>query len=100
MYLALEHKPDNGGEIHNLAKVALAIMFRLKICKKCHGIECLAGNTADDSQDKVGDKVDNAKNLGRVTEVFVELAWPYLNTGRLVTVDKYFASVKCTLVPT
>jgi hypothetical protein len=31
MYLALERKPDNGGEIQNLADVASGIMLHLKV---------------------------------------------------------------------
>jgi hypothetical protein len=33
MYLTLEHKPDNGGEIQNLADVASGIMLHLKVVK-------------------------------------------------------------------
>ena len=32
-YIAMERKPDNGGEIQNLADVASGIMLQLKIVK-------------------------------------------------------------------
>ncbi len=46
MHLALERKPDNGGEIQNLADVASGIMLRLKIVKSAKEEKAIAaGNT-------------------------------------------------------
>jgi len=97
MYLALKHKSDNGGEIQNLANVALGIILQLKIVKSTVEEKALASDAADNAQDKARDDADDAKKLGKGTEVFLELTEPYFSTGRLVTVDVYFTSIECTL---
>lgn len=48
MYLALECKPDNGGEIQNLTEVASGIMLRLKIVKSAKVEKAIAAGNTDD----------------------------------------------------
>ena len=45
-YAAIERKPDNGGEIQNLADVAAGIMLRLKIVKSAAEEEAIAAAAA------------------------------------------------------
>ena len=48
MYLALERKPDNGGEIQNHADVASGIMIHLKVVKKANEEKAIAASAAAD----------------------------------------------------
>ena len=49
MYLALERKPDNGGEIQNLADVASGIMLHLKVVKSANEEKAIAAAAAADA---------------------------------------------------
>jgi len=49
MYLALEHKPDNGGESQNLADVALGIMLHLKVVKSANKEKAITASAATDA---------------------------------------------------
>ncbi len=46
MYLALEHKPDNDGEIQNLTNIALGIILCLKVMKSANKEKAIAAATA------------------------------------------------------
>jgi len=83
MYLALEHKPDNGGEIQNLADVASGIMLHLKVVKSANEEKAIAAAAAD--------------KAGKGTQVLLELTEPWHHSGRLVNANAYFALVEVAL---
>jgi hypothetical protein len=95
MYLALERKPDNGGEIQNLADVSSGIMLGLKVVKSATEEKAIIAEdvaaSADDNDDCI------AGNLGKGTQVLLELTELWHYSGRLVTADAYFASVEAAL---
>jgi len=49
MYLALERKPGNGGEIQNLADFAAGIMLHLKVVKSANEEKAIAAAAAADT---------------------------------------------------
>jgi hypothetical protein len=59
MYLALEHKPNNGGKIQNLANVALGIMLHFKVVKSATKEKATTTATATGA-----DKSDDTANEG------------------------------------
>jgi hypothetical protein len=93
IYLALEHKPDNGGEIQNLANITLGIMLRLKVVKRAIEEKGIAATTATGMDDN-----NNATNEGeKGMQVLLELMEPWHHSSRLVTANAYFASLKAAL---
>jgi hypothetical protein len=94
MYLALEHKPNNGGKIQNLASVASGIMLHLKVVKSAKEEKAISTNAAAANKDK-DDGNDDSTNKGRKgTWVLLELKEPWHHSGRVVTANAYFASVE------
>ena len=87
--LALKRKPDNGGEIQNLADVSSGIMLRLKIVKSTAEEKAVSAAAADDDI--------TANKGGKGTQVLLELTEPWHHSDRLVTGDAYFASVEAAL---
>ncbi len=90
-YAAIERKPDNGGEIQNLADVASGIMLRLKIVKSAAKEEAIAAAATANEDD---DEDVAANEGGKGTRVLSELVAPWRDSGHLVTADAYFASVE------
>ena len=77
MYVAIDRKPENGGEIQNICDGKSGVMMQLKVVK-----------AADP------DAPSNGHLHG--TNVLVELLQPWHNTlRRLVCADSYFASFDC-----
>jgi hypothetical protein len=94
MCLALKRKPDNGGKIQNLANVASGIMLHLKVVKSAKEEKAISTNATATNEDK-DDSNDNAADKGgKVTRVLLELMEPWHHSGRVITADAYFASVK------
>jgi len=93
-YAAIERKPDNGGEIQNLADVASEIMLRLKIVKSTAEEEAIAAAAAADEDDDEDVATDKG---GKGTRVLSELVAPWRDSGRLVTADAYFTSVEAAV---
>jgi hypothetical protein len=92
-YAAIKRKPDNGTEIQNLADVASGIMLRLKVIKSAAEEEAIATAAANEDDNK-----DVAANKGgKGTRVLLELVHPWQDSGRPVTADAFFASVKVAL---
>jgi hypothetical protein len=87
MYLALERKPDNSGEIQNLADVALGIMFHLKVVKSANEEKAIAVAAAADAITD-DDDIAAADEAEKGTQV-----WHH--SGRLVTADAYFGIWYC-----
>jgi hypothetical protein len=94
MYLALERKPDNGGEIQNLAVVASGIMLHLKVVKLAKEEKAISTNAAAANEDEVDGNNDAANEGGKGTRVLLKLTEPWHHSGRVVSADTYFASVK------
>ncbi|KAL3775660.1 hypothetical protein ACHAW5_008130 [Stephanodiscus triporus] len=92
-YSAIERKPDNDGEIQNLADVVSGIMLRLKIVKSMAEEEANAAAAAneDDNKDVA------AEEGGKGMRVLLELVHPWQDSGCLVTADAYFASIEAAL---
>ena len=78
MYVAMDRKPDNGGEIHNAACRWSVIMMRLRIVKS--------------SKNKKEYK-DDEYNLPHGTKVLKELVIPWANMDKTVCAYSYSASV-------
>ena len=95
MYLALECKPSNGGEIQNLADIALGIMLHLKIVKSANKEKAIASAAANAIV--ADNNIAAANKGGNGTQVLLELTEPWHHYGRLVTTSAYFASVKAAL---
>ena len=95
MYLALECKPSNGGEIQNLADIALGIMLHLKIVKSANKEKAIASAAANAIV--ADNNIAAANKGGNGTQVLLELTEPWHHYGRLVTASAYFASVKAAL---
>jgi len=93
-YAAIERKPDNGGEIQNLADVASEIMLRLKIVKSAAKEEVIAAVAAADEDD---DEDVATGEGGKGTRVLSELVAPWRDSGRLITADAYLASVEAAV---
>jgi hypothetical protein len=96
MYLALERKPDNGGEIQNLADVASGIMLHLKVVKSANEEKAIAVAAAADAIAS-DDDIAAADKAGKGTQVLLELTEQWHHSGRLVTADAYFALVEAAL---
>jgi hypothetical protein len=71
-YAVIECKPDNGGEIQNLADLVSGIMLRLKIVKSTAKEEAIAATTADEDDDEDA----AADEAGKGTRVLLELVHP------------------------
>jgi hypothetical protein len=97
MYLALERKPNNSGEIQNLADVASGIMLRLKVVKSANEEKVNSTDAAAANKDKDNCNNDATNEGGEGTQVLVELTEPWHDTGRVITADAYFASVEAAL---
>jgi hypothetical protein len=94
-YAAIKRKPNNGGEIQNLADAASVIMLRLKIVKSTAKEEAIATASATTA---VANNDDVAANKGgKGTRVLLELVHLWRDSGCLVTADTYFPSVEGTL---
>jgi len=100
MYFALESKPDNGGEIQNLADVTSGIMLHLKVVKSANEEKGIAASAAADAIAAAAAKdndITAANKAGKGTQVLLELTEPCHHSGRLVTAEAYFASVEAAL---
>ena len=101
MYLALECKPDNGGEIQNLADVASGIMLHLKVVKSANEEKAIAASTAADAIAAAtaadDDDIAAADKAGKGTQVLLELTKPWHHSGHVVTAVAYFASMEAVL---
>jgi hypothetical protein len=100
MYLALERKPDNGGEIQNLADVASGIILHLKVVKSANEEKAIAASAVADAIAAAADNDDDiaaADEAGKGTQVLLELTELWHHSGCLVTADAYFASVEAAL---
>jgi hypothetical protein len=71
MYLALERKPDNGGEIQNLANVASGIMLHLKVVKSANEEKAIAAATAADAIADDDDQ-DNTTHQSHNNIIFIK----------------------------
>ena len=100
MYLALERKPDNGGEIQNLADIPSGIMLHLKVVKSANEEKAIAASAAADAitaATTADDDIAAADKAEKGTQVLLELTEPWHHSGRLVTADAYVASVEAAL---
>ena len=89
MYLALEHKPNNSGEIQNLPDITSGIMLRLRIVKSAAKEKAIASTAAND---------DVAANEGgKGMQVLLKLTEPWYHSNCLIMGDKYFAFVEAVL---
>ena len=88
MYLALERKPDNGGEIQNLADIALRIMMRLKIFKSANEEKAIAAAAAADAI-AADNNIAAADDSRKGTQVLLELMELWHHSSRLVTANAY-----------
>jgi hypothetical protein len=70
IYLALERKPDNGGEIQNLADVASGIMLHLKVVKSANEEKAIAVAAAADAIAD-DDDITAADEAGKGTQVLL-----------------------------
>ncbi len=86
MYLALERKPDNGGEIQNLADITSGIMLHLKVVKSTNKEKATAAAAAANAIAD-NDKIATANKAGKGTQVLLELTEPWHHSGCLVTAD-------------
>ena len=71
MYLALECKPDNGGEIQNLADVVSGIMLHLKVVKSANEEKAIAAATAADAIADDDDQ-DNTTHQSHNNIIFIK----------------------------
>ena len=94
-YSAIECKPDNGGEIQNLADVASGIMLYLKVVKSNAEEEAITAASVAAAAAATDDVAANEGGNG--TRVLSELLVNYHDSGRLVTGDAYFASVEAAV---
>jgi hypothetical protein len=94
MYLALERKPDNSGEIQNLADVASGIMLHLKVVKLVKEEKAISTDAAAANQDKDDGNDNTANKGGKGTRVLLELTEPWHHSGRVITADAYFAFIE------
>ena len=100
MYLVLKGKPDNSGEIQNLANVASGIMLHLKVVKSTNEEKAITAAAAADAIATAAANNNNiaaANKAGKGTQVLVELKEPWHHSDRLVTANAYFASVEMAL---
>ena len=101
MYLALERKPDNGGEIQNLADIPSGIMLHLKVVKSANEEKAIAASTAADAIAAAAaaddDDIAAADKAGKGTQVLLELTKPWHHSGHVVTAVAYFASMEAVL---
>ena len=74
MYLALEHKPDNRGEIQNIANISSRIMLHLKVVKSANEENVIAAAATDAIADD--DNIAAADKAGKGTKVLLELTEP------------------------
>jgi hypothetical protein len=82
MYVAIDRKPENGCEIQNSCCATSGVMLRLRIVKsKVAEFEASAATA-----------LDHTVNHG--TAIIKELVKPWMNSGRVVVADSYFASVQ------
>jgi hypothetical protein len=94
MYLALECKPNNGGEIQNLAVIASGIVLHLKLVKSANEEKVIAASATADAiaaATTADNYITAANKAGKRTQVLLELTEPYHHSGRLVTAISYFA---------
>jgi hypothetical protein len=94
MYLALKRRPDNGGEIQNLANVASGIMLHLKVVKLVKEEKAISTNAAAANEDEDNGNDDAADKGGKGTRVLLELTEPWHHSSRVITADGYFASIE------
>jgi hypothetical protein len=80
MYVAIDRKPENGGEIQNSACGWSTIMMRLKIVK-----------TAE--EEAMHTIMDEHLGMLHGTKVLISLVQPWLGSVHTVCGDSYFASV-------
>ncbi len=92
--LALERKPNNGGKIQNLANVASGIVLHLKVVKSAKEEKAISTNATAANEDKDDSNKDATDGGGKGTRVLFELTEPRHHSGRIVTANAYFASVK------
>ena len=81
MYLALECKPDNIGEIQNLADVASGIMLHLKVVKSANEEKAIAASAAADAIAAAAaddNDIATADKVGKGTHLLLELTEPVL----------------------
>ena len=100
MNLALECKPNNGGEIQNLAIITSGIMLHLKLVKSANEEKVIAASATADAiaaAAAANNYIAAANKAGKRTQVLLELTEPYHHSGRLVTADSYFAFVEVAL---
>ena len=72
MYLAFEHKLNNGDEIQNLANIALGIMLHLKVVKSANKEKAIAAAAAAEAIAN-DDDIAAANKAGKGTQVPLEL---------------------------
>ena len=94
MCLALECKPDNGGKIQNLADVASGIMLHLKVVKLAKEEKVISTDAVAANEDEDDGNDAAANEGGKGTRVLLKLTEPWHHSGRVVSADTYFASVK------
>jgi hypothetical protein len=82
MYVAMDRKPENGGEIQNACCADSGVMLRLRIVKT---------KTAETASG------DLPHHLNHGTAIIKDLVFPWAGTGRIVAADSYFASVETAL---
>jgi hypothetical protein len=83
LYIAIDRKPENGGEIQDASCGKSGIMLQLKVVK---------GAEADrESHESEEETLHGAK-------VLYDLVSPWRNSHRILCVDSYFASVPAALL--
>jgi hypothetical protein len=88
MYLALECKPDNSGEIQNLADVTSGIILHLKVVKSANEEKAITvAATADAIADD--DDIVAANEARKGTQVLLELTEPWHHSGHLFEEEQY-----------
>jgi hypothetical protein len=79
MYVAMDRKPENGGEIQNACCAVSGVMLRLRIVKSKKAE--LAANVLQ-------------HDINHGTAIIKELTMPWAGSWRVVAADSYFASVE------
>jgi hypothetical protein len=87
-YVAMDCKPNNGGEIQNLADVSSCIMSILKVVKSANKEKAFEKNLDPDPKEAA---------YRRGTRVLMEMTKTWHGSNPLFTADVYFASTKAAL---
>jgi hypothetical protein len=93
MYVAIDRKPEDGGEIQDAACGQTGIIIRIKLVKSADErtrIDEENNNSTNRNENNI-----NENNLPHATKVIHDLVYPWFNTRRVICADSYFASFHC-----